>query len=121
MKKILIIDDDETFKSLMKGELDSAEYEVVCASDGSEGLQKMSESQPDGILLDIKMPGMDGLQFLKELNKKYGEGKTPVLITSNVSSMDNIAEGMALGIRGYVVKSDESAQGIIDAIDRLLK
>lgn len=121
VKKILIIDDDATFKDLMKAGLDAAVYEVTTASDGQEGLQKMSDSQPDVILLDIKMPGMDGITFLKELNQKYGEGKTPVLITSNMSSMDSIAEGVSLGIRGYVVKSNESIQGIVAAVERILK
>ena len=121
MKKILIIDDDATFKELMKAGLDPASYEVSMAGDGQEGLQQMSESPPDAILLDIKMPGMDGLTFLKEINQKYGEGKTPVLITSNMSSMDSVAEGVSLGIRGYVVKSNESVQGIVETIERILK
>lgn len=121
MKKILIIDDDKTFKELMSAGLDADTYEVRLASDGQEGLKVMGESLPDAILLDIKMPGMDGLTFLKELNQKYGEGKTPVLITSNMSSMDSIAEGVSLGIRGYVVKSNESVQGIVAAIERILK
>lgn len=121
MKKILIIDDDSTFRQLMTTGLDPAVYEVTTTNDGQEGLQKMSESLPDLILLDIKMPGMDGITFLKEINQKYGEGKTPVLVTSNMSSLDNIAEGVSLGIRGYVLKSNESIQGIVASIERILK
>jgi len=121
MKKVLIIDDDLVFKDLMKAGLDPAEYDVLLASNGQEGLAKMSESKPDVILLDIKMPGMNGLDFLKEINQKYGEGKTPILITSNISSMETVSEGVALGIRGFIVKSDESVQGIVEMMERALK
>lgn len=121
MKKILVIDDDMTFVATMKAALDSAKYAVISASNGVEGLEMMEESKPDLILLDIMMPKMDGIEFLKELNKKYGEGKTPVLITSNVSSLDKISEGISLGVRGYFIKSDESLQGIVGIIDGIFK
>ena len=81
----------------------------------------MEESKPDLILLDIMMPKMDGIEFLKQVNKRYGEGKTAVLITSNVSSLEQISEGVSLGIRGYFVKSNESLQGIAGIIERALK
>ncbi|MEK7155669.1 MAG: response regulator [Patescibacteria group bacterium] len=119
MKHILIIDDDETFKSLIQSAFDTAKYSVALAADGVEGLKSMGEKRPDIILLDIKMPNMGGIEFLKEINKKYGEGKTPILITSNISSMDTISEGVVLGIRGYVLKSNESLQGIVEAVERV--
>ncbi len=121
MKHILIIDDDEAFKSLMSAALDATKYSFALASDGESGLKSFKEKQPDLILLDIKMPGMDGIAFLKELNSIYGEGKTPIIITSNSSSMETISEGIALGVRGYVIKSNESLEGIIEAIERAFK
>ena len=121
MKKILVIDDDLTFVAMIKAALDPKAYTVSSAANGEEGLSAMEESTPDLILLDVMMPKMDGIEFLKQMNKKYGEGKTPVLITSNISSMDKISEGVALGIKGYFVKSDESLQGIIGMIDRVFQ
>jgi len=121
MKKILVIDDDTTFVSSMKASLDSDTYEVTSASDGIEGLKHVEESRPDLILLDIMMPKMDGLEFLKEMNAKYGEGKIPVLITSNVSSLDKVSEGVMLGIRGYFVKSNESLESIRGLIEGVFK
>lgn len=121
MKKILVIDDDLTFVAMIKAALDPKVYTVSSATNGEEGLVAMEESIPDLILLDMMMPKMDGIEFLKQMNKKYGEGKTPVLITSNISSMDKISEGVALGIQGYFVKSDESLQGIIGMIDRVFQ
>jgi|SRR3989344_3179674 len=121
MKKILLIDDDMTFVAMIKAALDPEKYSVTSAGNGIEGLERMEESKPDLILLDIMMPKMDGMEFLKELNKKYGEGKTPVLITSNLSSLDKISEGVALGVRGYFIKSNESLNGIVGIIEGVFK
>lgn len=121
MKKILVIDDDMTFIASIKAALDPAKYSVTSAVNGEEGLRRVEESIPDLILLDIKMPKMDGMEFLKELNKKYGEGKIPVLITSNISTLDKISEGVELGVRGYFIKSNESLQGIAGIVDNVFK
>ncbi len=118
MKKVLVIDDDMTFVAMMKAALDPAKYTVSSAANGEEGLKEVESSRPDLILLDIMMPKMDGMEFLKQVNEKYGKGSIPVLITSNISSMEKISEGVSLGIHGYFVKSDESLQGIMDIIDR---
>lgn len=119
MKTILILDDDKTFKETMKAAFDPAKFVVVPAGDGVEGLKKLEEVTPDVILLDIMMPNMNGLEFLRKVNEKYGQGKIPVLITSNLSTMENISEGVSLGIRGYIVKSNESLQSIVDTVNKL--
>ncbi|MDO8620181.1 MAG: response regulator [bacterium] len=121
MKKILIIDDDTTFQKTMSDSLASLHYTVASALDGEEGLAKALAEKPDLILLDIKMPKMDGITFLKKL-QSGGEDSTkiPVLVTSNISTMDNISEGIALGIKGYIVKSDESLDTIVQHVEELL-
>jgi CheY-like chemotaxis protein len=121
MKKILILDDDEVFQKTMKASFDAALYSVVAAGNGEDGLKKMEEGTPDVILLDVMMPKMNGLDFLRKVNEKYGEGRIPVFITSNTSSMENISEGVSLGIRGYIVKSNESLRGIVESIEKVLK
>ncbi len=117
MKKILVLDDDLTFVTMIKASLDPARYAVESAGNGVEGLERLKESLPDLILLDINMPKMDGLTFLKEMNAAYGQGKVPVLVTSNVSSLDTIGEGVSLGIKGYFLKADESLEGIAKIVD----
>lgn len=121
MKKILVIDDDMTFVAMMKAALDPAKYSVSSAANGEEGLAEVASSRPDLILLDIMMPKMDGMEFLKKVNEKYGKGEIAILITSNLSSLEKISEGVELGIRGYFVKSDESLSGIVEMIDRVFR
>jgi DNA-binding response OmpR family regulator len=121
MKKVLVIDDDITFVASIKATLDTEKYTVESAANGEEGLTKVDEFKPDLILLDIVMPKIDGMEFLRALNEKYGAGKVPVLITSNVSTLDKISEGVELGVRGYFIKSNESLQGIAGIIDGVFR
>jgi DNA-binding NarL/FixJ family response regulator len=66
------------------------------------------------------MPKMNGIDFLRKVNEIYGQGKTPVIITSNIASLEQISEGVSLGIRGYIVKSNESLHGIVSAVEGIL-
>lgn len=119
MKTILLLDDDTTFVAHVKALLDPKDYKVVFAANGVEGLKLIETCTPDAILLDINMPLMNGLDFLKQANEKFGKGKIPVLITSNLEGMDKVSEGLELGIRGYVVKSKESLESLELSIKNL--
>lgn len=121
LKKILVIDDDMTFGAMMKAAFDPKKYVISSVANGEEGLREMEEYKPDIILLDIMMPKMDGIEFLRQINEKYGKGKTPVIITSNISSIEKVSEGVELGVNGYIIKSDESLKGIIEMVDGILK
>ncbi len=121
MKTILLLDDDTTFVAHVKALLGSREYTVLSASNGVEGLKILETCTPDAILLDINMPLMNGLDFLKKANEKFGKGKIPVLITSNMEGMDKVSEGLELGIRGYIVKSKESLESLQLSIQNLFK
>jgi two-component system chemotaxis response regulator CheY len=120
MKKILIIDDDATFQKTMGAKLKLLNYEVSEAFDGEDGLHKATEEKPDLILLDIKMPKLDGLSMLRRLRADKNVPEMPVLITSNLSAMDNISEGVTLGVRGYIIKSDETLDTIIKNVEAVL-
>ena len=121
MKKILIVDDDLTFQKTMSAKLLTLNYEVLLASDGEMGLKSALSEKPDLILLDIKMPKLDGMGFLKALNANKEAGHISILITSNLSSMDTISQGAALGVKGYIIKSDESLDTIVREVESALK
>jgi two-component system alkaline phosphatase synthesis response regulator PhoP len=81
MKKILIVDDEKEFCDFMKRNLERAsEYEVICASDGKSAIALARKQKPDLILLDIMMPGIDGLEVLKKLKEKIETITIPVIM-----------------------------------------
>jgi CheY-like chemotaxis protein len=122
MKTILIIDDDKIFikifSDLAKREY-SDRYTIISATDGQVGLQHASSSRPDIIVLDLMMPGMDGIEFLREMRSRGAH--IPVLVSTHLADIDKISEGIELGIKGYVVKSDYSLESIFEEIGRILE
>jgi DNA-binding response OmpR family regulator len=121
MKKILVIDDEPIFSKMIREGIDSTKYEVFDAPDGEVGLKMVDEVTPDLVLLDIMMPNLDGMGFLKKLNETHGKGTLPVVITSNLSTITKISEGLSLGVRGYIIKSNESIETIARTIDSILE
>jgi len=119
-KKILIIDDDSTFCKTVADALSGEKYEVIRAEDGEEGLVMLESEKPDLILLDLLMPKLNGIAFLRRLQSESGTLPLPVIITSNVTGMDSISEGVALGVRGYIIKSDETLSSIESSVDKVL-
>ena len=116
-KKILLIDDDEVFSKTVSERLRSAGYEVAYSRNGEDGLRALEKDAPDLILLDIMMPGLNGINFLKKIHHKSGSPLVPVLIFSNSTDMMNIGESVALGVKGYIVKSEESLDGIVRNVE----
>ena len=117
MKTILIIDDESYFSKSVEEALDPKKYKVLAAENGEQGLRMIGESNPDAVLLDLNMPQMSGMEVLKKLDTK----KIPVIITSNLSSRKTVSDGVALGVRGYLIKSNESPSSIADTLESLFK
>lgn len=120
MKKILVIDDDQFFSKTLEAALPKEKYILIQAEDGEVGLAKLREEKPDLIILDLMMPKLDGTEFLKRLQEMKDLPKVPVLVSSNLSSVKKISDVMAMGAVGYVIKSDESLESIVQDIERVL-
>jgi DNA-binding response OmpR family regulator len=80
MKKILLVDDEEGIQMLYREELENEGYEVISAYTGEEGIQKFKEECPDLVILDIQMPGMNGIETLRQM--KMVNSKLPVILSS---------------------------------------
>ena len=92
--RILIVDDDEATLTALAGLLELEGYLVEKARNGKQALEKLSAGAPDLILLDLKMPVMDGWQFLSERAKDASAGETPVVLLSGLPFIPN-APGVA--------------------------
>ncbi len=123
-KKILIVDDDKIFSKVLKDALssvDNGKYEIIDANDGEEGFEKAKEEKPDLIILDLVMPKIGGIDFLKKMKEHYGGISVPILISSQISDIEKISEGMELGIVGYIIKADYSLESIIKQVESILE
>ncbi len=99
--KVLVIDDDPKVSWLLSEGL-SNQYEFVSARDGIEGIQMVSTEKPDLIMLDIKMPGMTGLEVLEKLNKM--ENRPEVVMISGHGDTKYVVESMKLGAAEFIPK-----------------
>lgn len=102
-KKILIVDDDAAVKTAIKKSLKNEGYNLIFAGDGKEGLKLVKEDAPDLIFLDLKMPIMDGLEFLKKLKIKHDDPYCVVVVTGHGEDKD-IKTCYDLGINNFLRK-----------------
>ena len=101
MKKILIVEDDESQRILYHDELSEAGYEVMLAANGREALNQLDRDKPDLIILDIVMPVMDGMETLGRIIREYRD--VPIILNTAYSSYRD--DFMSWGADAYVVKS----------------
>ena len=79
-KRILVVDDEESIQLLYREELEDEGYEVTSAMNGEEALKEFSENTPDLVVLDINMPGIDGIEVLRQM--KQAKPGVPVILSS---------------------------------------
>ena len=109
MPKILIIEDSAFERKALSGMLNDAGYsDLIEASSGEVGLQKYADEKPDLVLLDLRMPGMLGMDVLDKLKKRYGA--VNVIIVSIVRKKETIDEAINLGVKAYVSKPVTAAK-----------
>ena len=100
-KKILVVDDEKPIADILQFNLKKEGYEVYCAYDGNEALKLVEEVMPDLILLDIMLPGKDGMEVCREIRKKH---EIPIImLTAKDSEIDKVL-GLELGADDYVTK-----------------
>ena len=102
-KRLLVADDEEKIRALMKACLEP-EYEVSLASDGPLAVQVAKTLQPDGIILDIGLPELDGLSVLKELKLSAQTAHIPVIMLSGRGESHALLDARALGACDYLIK-----------------
>ena len=117
-KKILIADDEEQLVLAVKIRLQSKGYQILTAPDGRQALELITQEQPDLIILDILMPVMDGYSCLREINRRFGRGRIPVIVLTARDRMKDLFE--LEGIEDYVIKPFDH-EDLLVRIERVLK
>ena len=112
--RILVVDDDETVRRSYLRSLEGMSCQVAAASGGEEALQTMEQNPFDVVLLDMRMPGQDGLSVLRTIKQKWPESE--VVIITGYPTVDSAKEAVRLGAYDYVAKP-VGPQDIINATD----
>ncbi len=119
-KKILIVEDETPLVKALNDKLTKSGFSCLEAKNGKEGFKLAKQKKPDVILLDIVMPIMDGMTLLQKLKKEEETKNIPVIILTNLSDEDKIAESMQKGVTDYLVKSDWRIEDVVKKVKEKL-
>ena len=117
--KVLLIDDDPFIADMYALKLKAEGFQIEVARDGKEGVKKVAEFDPDVILLDIVMPGLDGFGVLEDLRKK-GDRRKVILLT-NLGQKEDVERGMRLDADDYVIKAHFTPSEVVEKIRSILQ
>jgi len=118
LKKILVVDDEADMRWILTNVLKKEGYRVISADDGKKAVQKVIENDPDIILLDIRMPEMDGIQVLEKVREL--NPSTPVIIITAFTDIKNAVRAMKLGAYDYLIKPFDNSELLL-IIERALE
>jgi DNA-binding NtrC family response regulator len=114
---ILVVDDEEALRSVLSNELINEGYEVRTASDGDEAIAELDRTQFDLVLLDIKMPRVNGFEVLKHIKER--PSRTKVVMLTGFADLKNAIESKKLGADDFVSKPYDLVD-LLTTIERVL-
>ncbi|MBM3257957.1 MAG: response regulator [Candidatus Nealsonbacteria bacterium] len=120
MKKILFIEDESTLQKTLGEVLTNEGYQVVSALDGELGLRTAKKEKPDLILLDLILPKMNGFDVLKNIKKDAEIKDIPIIVLTNLESMEDIQKALELGAATYLVKANYSLEEVLEKINKTI-
>ena len=118
-RNILVVDDNVDLVRIAQALLKFQGYEVLTASGGAEALTQLAQSRPDLMILDIMMPGMNGLEVLKQIRENPGLARLPVILLSVKAQDEDILLGYRSGADYYLPKPSTLKQ-LLYAIEHVL-
>jgi len=101
-KRILVVDDDESLRWVTQAQLQQSGYDVAATADGKSALASIRQTPPDLVITDLKMPGMSGLELLRQIREDYPE--IIVIMVTAFGSVENAVEAMKTGAYDYIMK-----------------
>lgn len=121
MKRILLIEDEADIRILYAGYLRDNGYEVIEAQDGLVGYKKAVEEDWDVMLLDIMLPGQDGIALLKKVKADAKAGNRPIIALTNLNVESVINQVFDQGADGFLVKSEITPDKIVTEVESVLQ
>lgn len=120
-KKILLIEDDELIRQMYASELTKANFKVTEAATGDEGLKALQQNQYDLLLLDIMLPGTNGLEILKQIKQNPQTKNLKVVLLTNLGQEAVIKQGFELGAIGYLIKAAYNPDQIVQEVKNFVE
>ena len=120
MSKILIIEDDQVVTNVYRNKLVVEGHNVECCVDGESGLQKATEFEPDVLILDLMLPGINGVEVLKLLRSQPRFEKTPVVVLSNTYLTSLVQEAWKAGATKCLSKASSTPKSVLSVIRGVL-
>jgi DNA-binding response OmpR family regulator len=119
--RVLFIEDDPAVAEMYKLKLELDGYTVTVAKDGEEGLRMATDTPPDIIFLDTRLPKMDGFVVLERLRSADRTREIPVIILSNYGERELVDRGLKLGALEYLIKSQTTPANLSRGVEGWLK
>ncbi len=116
MKKVLIIEDDQIIANIYRNKFAVEGYQADVVYDGESGLKTMRTFLPDIILLDLILPKMSGVDFIKQVRSEAGFAKVPIIVFSNTYLTNMIQEAWKAGANKCLSKTNCSPKDILDVV-----
>ncbi len=119
-KKILIVDDDTFLLNMYSLKFSKNNYEVTTCQNGNDALKKLQEGfTPDIVLLDVIMPGIDGLELLHQIREQKLVTNATIVMLTNQSDTADIEKAKSLNVNGYIVKATTIPSEVITEVTRI--
>ena len=119
-KNLLVVEDEPSMQRALKSKLEHGGFSVKAASDGEEALAILASEVPDLVLLDLIMPKIDGISVIRRMKGDERLSAVPIVILTNLSSGDKVAEAMALGTFDFLVKANYSLDDVLKKVTERL-
>lgn len=119
-KKILLVEDEDFIRDLYQRQLIKAGFSVKSAPDGQSGLQLLKSENFDLLLLDIMLPGINGLQILREFKTQNPASAMITILLTNLGQEAVIKEGFELGAQAYLIKASYTPDQVVNEVKNAL-
>lgn len=116
---VMVVDDEPMTRTLLQLMLAPADCEVIEAEDGVEALEKLEQSLPDVIVLDVMMPRMDGITLCRHLRQMERTASLPIIMLSAKTNPEAVQDGLSAGADKYLTKP-VSRKDLLESIEEMM-